>query len=512
MICSLNWECLGYPARAPPNACLGAPLTDQQHSVIENLECMIDNFLHMNPSFGDLGRATEKFSGLINIAKELPRCHRFEDLDNLLTILHGEFDHYSNKFVPSKSDLPSKSQDNVDDPDHSCKFATSRVSATAATAGARPVIASRVKWQNAPSFDPIPFLDDPLVRAAYQDPEVLRKDPTEWPSSKRARMHTDRHEFLDLVEKWDELGACHLINADTKNLDEAVGIFCVPKDDLHDRLIINPTVINSRMHSVSSSTNELAPGAMLGLLSLKEGEAFRFCADDLTDYYYTFKVSSRRARRNAFRMIFDSADLQHLKCYSSDLDGCKILVCLRTLAMGDGLAVEIAQQSHCNVLKYLCGSMVKGECLRYRFPVPRGDFIELLAIDDHIGIQRLPISEVDKKPYLRDSQVFEAASRAYKQVGLIQQERKQKRNETSGILLGADFDGLAGRVMAPRSRILILSMISLSIASKGTCTPQTLSILTGCWVHVLLFRRVLFAIMNAVFHEGQGLKSLRCFV
>lgn len=84
-----------------------------------------------------------------------------------------------------------------------------------------------------------------------------------------------------MLKSGTSLGACHLINADTKNLDEAVGIFCVPKDDLHDRLIINPTVINSRMHSVSSSTKELAPGAMLGLLSLKEGEAFRFCADDL---------------------------------------------------------------------------------------------------------------------------------------------------------------------------------------------------------------------------------------
>ena len=511
VICSLNWECLGYPAKAPPNARLGTPLTDQQHSVIENLECMIDHFLHMNPSFGDLGRATEKFLGLINIAKELPTCNRFEDLDNLLTILHSEFDHYSNKFVPVKSDFPTGSQDDVDGPDHCCEFATRRVAATEATAGARPVIASRVKWQNAPSFDPTPFLDDPLVRAAYEDPEVLRKDPSEWPALKRARMHVDRHEFLDLVEKWDELGACLLIDAESKNFEEAVGIFCVPKDDKNDRLIINPTVINSRMHTVSSSTKELAPGAMLGLLSLKKGEAFRFCADDLTDFYYTFRVSPRRARRNAFRMIFNASDLQHLKSYDSTLDGKKVLVCLKTLAMGDGLAVEIAQQSHCNVLRYLCGSMIKEECLRYRFSIPRGDFVELLAIDDHIGIQRLRISQIKETPYLRDSQVFEAASRAYKRVGLIQQERKQKRNETSGILLGADFDGLKGRVMAPRSRILILSMVSLSIAAKGTCTPQTLSILNGCWVHVLLFRRVLFAVMNAIFHEGQDLPRSEVF-
>ena len=101
--------------------------------------------------------------------------------------------------------------------------------------------------------------------------------------------------------------------------------------------------------------------------------------------------------------------------------------------------------------------------------------------------------------------MFGAAAKAYASVGLVQHQRKQKRNQSSGIILGADFDGRAGRVMAPRSRIAILCWISMIVCHKGTCTARLLSSIIGCWVHVLLFRRVLFAVMNDLFKQGQGL-------
>lgn len=308
-----------------------------------------------------------------------------------------------------------------------------------------------------------------------------------------------------MASRWDELGACVLIDAASKDFDEAVGLFCVSKDSDHDRLIVNPQVINSRMFSMSSATKELAPGCLLGLLHLSPDDMFRFSADDLSDYYYTFKVSQNRARRNAFRLVLQSTDVEHFRCYDPSMKGKPLLLCLKTLAMGDNLAVEIAQAAHAKVLRVHCGSMRSGEVLRYRWPIPRGDFIELLAIDDHVGIQRIPKCLFDSQPELRDTMVFDSATKAYKQVGLVLHEKKKKRNLSQGIILGADFDGLQGRVMAPRQRILILSLISLAIARRGTCTPKLMSIVVGCWIHVLLFRRVLFAIVDALFQQGRGL-------
>ena len=169
--------------------------------------------------------------------------------------------------------------------------------------------------------------------------------------------------------------------------------------------------------------------------------------------------------------------------------------------MGDNLAVEVAQQAHTNVLRQLCGSMVPTEVLRYRCPIPRTDFVELLAIDDHIGIQRVDTRIHSLETPLRDSHVFSAAEQAYKHVGLVQHPRKRKRNQTQGTLLGADFDGKAGRVMAPRCRIMVLSLISMSISLRGTITQKLLSVLLGCWIHVLMFRRSLFALVDQLFKE-----------
>ena len=511
VISALNFETLGFPIVPPAQACAGYPISVAQHEVHERIEAMIAHFMRM-PEFqsDDLGRVTGKFRDVIRVIEELPSnpssCDavRFEDLTSLISDLHADFDKYhrSNRNVPSSKFFSS---DTAEEP---AEFSST---VQMPSSGALPVVADRVKWSSPPSFRAEEFLDDPLLRAAFYDPDVLRKPQNEWPKSQSARMHISKAEFLKLCSRWDELGACCLIPLKDKSFDEAVGIFCVPKDSSHDRLIVNPKTINSRMHSISRSTKDLAPGSMLGLLHLEDHEAWRFSADDLTDFYYTFQVSNIRAKRNAFRMIFDADELRHFKSWDPSLSGLKVLVCLKTLAMGDSLAVEIAQQSHTNVLKKLCGAMLDSETLKYRHPVPRGDFVELLAIDDHIGLQKISKNMVSSTPSLRDTRIFKSAEKAYRDVGLVQHEKKRKRNQLQGILLGADFDGWEGRVMAPRNRVAILCIITLAISLKGLCTPTLLSILTGCWIHVLLFRRALFSVMDAVFSEGRGLSKNQVF-
>ncbi len=504
VICCLNFQACGFNPKPPRCAQLGAPISTAQHRIIERIEDLITHFLGPDFEGRELGRAQEEFSGLISLVQELPRSEdpSFEDLAKLLMQVREDFSPYSSHFV--KSDQVDKP-----DPTHRCSSKPVVVSSQIA-GGSKPVRAARVKWENAPSFEAEGFLD-PLTRAAFINPEVLRLPTHMWPDSRPAKLHCSKEELLKLVELWDSLGALHIITADTKDFSEAVGLFCVPKDEKYDRLIINPKTINSRMVSLSHSTKELAPGSMLSLLSLDQSTAFRFNADDLTDFYYTFKVSPQRAERNAIRCLFDSSELSHLKSFDPQIGTGPFLVCLRSLAMGDSLAVEIAQQSHTRVLQSLCGCMLQHESLRYRHPVPRSDFVELLAIDDHVGIQKVTWDELKMSTPKRDTEIFNNAEVAYKKVGLVQHERKRKRFCTKGTILGADFDGEKGRVMAPRSRISLLCLVTVSIAQIGTCTRKLLSILTGCWIHILLFRRALFSIMDEVFHQGEGCKMDEVF-
>ena len=502
----LNWETLGHPLVAPLRARAGSSLSVQQHRILERLEDQISHYMAVGDfSSNGLGRAAVKFQDLISLCKELPQCQiGAEDLESIVATLHASFDPYS---AQGNTSYVSADQS---EPSHVCQFPRAEVR-PAENCNSRPVVADRVKWENPPSFRAEEFLDNELVKAAFIDPEVLRKPVELWPKLSGARVQCSRDELLTLARRWDSLGACDLVPASAKNFDEAVGMFSVPKDSQFDRLIINPTVINSRMFKVSDATKTLAPGSMLGLLSLAPNEGFRFCADDLTDFYYTFKVSYNRATRNAFRMKFKSWEVRDLSCYRPEWENQDLLICLATLAMGDSLAVEIAQQSHANVLRKLCGALLDHETLKYRAPCPRGDFIELLAIDDHVGVQRLPLQDIPKEPHLRDTKIFAACEKAYQKVGLVQHEKKRKRNQVRGTILGADFDGIKGRVMAPRDRVMILSVITAWVAKSGTCTPHVLAMILGCWIHVLLFRRVLFSIVDSLFKEGRNCSKHEVF-
>ena len=395
IICSLNWEVLGYPKHPPLHARVGAQISSSQHRILERLEGQLDHFLHA-PSFTgeDLGRAQEKFTNLLHMSQELPWCKLgLEDLTELAQCMYQELDTYGRHFSSNRSPpvVPSAAEA------HDTCLNPEGVFVPPVAQDSRDVVSERVKWESPPSFRAEDFLHDPLVKAAYLDPEVLRTAPDEWPASKPAKVRCSKAELIKLAERWDSLGACMLIPANSKDLDEAVGLFCVGKDSKHDRLIINPVTINSRMHSISRSTKELAPGCLLTMLHLEPHEMYRFNADDLSDYYYTFMVSPERAVRNSLRLKVTPDEVSHFKCFDESLKNQPLLICLRTLAMGDNLAVEIAQQAHANVLKYLVGSMLPHEVLRYRYPIPRSDFIELLAIDDHVGIQKTPHRKISCK-------------------------------------------------------------------------------------------------------------------
>ena len=335
-------------------------------------------------------------------------------------------------------------------------------------------------------------MSDPIVHAAFQDPEVLRKPVGDWPQRPRARVHCSREEVLRLAEKWDKLGACMLIPTNEIRADEAVGLFAVPKDQDHDRLIINPTVINSRMYNANTFTKTIAPGHLVGMIRLRPDEDLRISSDDLCEFYYTFKVSRSRAARNAIGVSFVGSELSHLQCYNPQLHQESVYICLATLAMGDGLAVEIAQQSHYNLLRQLGGCMDPKEVLAYRRAIPKGPFYELLTIDDHIGLQRVKKGFPLGQQPTRDKAVFKQSERAYAAVGLTPHPGKRQRQVSAATVLGAEVDGVVGRVSAPRSRLAVLMFCTAVVVQKKSCTKKILQSLIGSWVHALLFRQMYF--------------------
>ena len=438
IVATLNWFALGCPKTPPRAACVGGPLSPDQLDMQSIISRHVCHFLGAAPLTGAaLGRCEEKFAALLHAAQELP-CHVAPcsdvDLTELVNALAAEFDPYSRGSGPKPrnpsdsafshrgSEAPPVSSHVRADPALGILplEARSRSPTTAPLPNPNPtclghvrlggsvqykeVKASRIKWEQAPQFDPTPYLSDPIVRAAYHNPNSLRLPQDAWPPARAAQVHCSKGELLALAAKWDHVGALQLVKCSQVDPKEAVGLFAIPKDRMWDRLIINPSVVNSRTQPYSNYTRGLAPGCLLTLVQLTDQQVLRISADDLTEFYYTFAVTPARAARNCIRVEFKPHEVQHLSCYNPVLHDAPVYLALATLAMGDCCAVEIAQQSHHNVLRFLGGSMRAEETVAYRKPFPRGDTAELLAVDDHVVAQKLTRNEFRAGTRARDTE------------------------------------------------------------------------------------------------------------
>ena len=505
IVCVLNWECLGHPLKPLSNACVGARMSEDQFQMICRLERLVDHFMRPGPMTSEaLGRCSEKFAAMIRCAEELPEC-REVDLFEFAQQIASELDPYSK--APSSSNRTDSSPKS--NSDHQCSFEGVEVKLPSTVS--KPVVADRIKWAHSPQFDPLPFFEDNVVRDAFVDPTRVRLPEDQWPHQPRGKVHCSKAELLKLATKWDSKQACKIFRVDEINFEESVGMFAVPKDENFDRLILNPQTVNSRMQKFAHYTKQLAPGSMFSLLWLQGGQMLRISADDLAEMYYTFKIPACRAKRNSIGLLFEAHELRHLSCYDPHVHVGKCVVALNALAMGDSWAVEFAQQSHHNVLRFLAGCMLEHQRVAYRKPFPRSSFAEWLSIDDHVGVQVLSVEDFRSDVKLRDDDVFARAEHAYKQVGLIQHPKKKQRKVTKGIFLGAEIDGVTGIVSAPRHRIGTLMFITSLVARQGTASPRLLSCILGCWIHVLMYRRPIMSILSHAFADGRGLPQVKVF-
>ena len=237
------------------------------------------------------------------------------------------------------------------------------------------------------------------------------------------------------------------------------------------------------------------------LLTAPADSVIRFCVDDLAEFYYTIRVARTRSQRNAIATPFAASDLAHFKAFDATKHWGQCHLALASLAMGDSLAVELAQQSHVGVLRYLAGALVPSQTVSHRRAFPRGDFAEFLCIDDHISAQVVNRRAAQLAP-ARDTDVFSQATAAYDAVHLVQHPKKKRRGLLEGTFLGAEIDGDAGLVSAPRDRLLTLMLCTGEVARRGWATPKLLSMLLGCWIHALMFRRPAMCVLDASFAEA----------
>ena len=103
------------------------------------------------------------------------------------------------------------------------------------------------------------------------------------------------------------------------------------------------------------------------------------------------------------------------------------MLAFASMGMGDGAAVDIAEESHRGVLQS-CGALRKEEeeedmVYHHLFPIAESGYPEGVMIDDHVGCQLGPLYDPDWVEHGpgRDRDVFEAAERTCSKVGAYRQ-------------------------------------------------------------------------------------------
>ena len=177
-----------------------------------------------------------------------------------------------------------------------------------------------------------------------------------------------------------------------------------------------------------------------------------------------FRSPPARARRNALRVQLPSDRFKAFKAWRPDLDGLNVSPCLNALAMGDNMAVEIANSAHEGLLQSF-GALRPAEHVIHRQPFPRSPYVEMLNIDDHTGFQKLSWSgNSAPRPdsaARRDREVFHACDQGYPRVGLVQHPGKKARGATHRVVVGAEVEGRIGIVCAPLVRTTALCRLTM---------------------------------------------------
>lgn len=245
----------------------------------------------------------------------------------------------------------------------------------------------------------------------------------------------------------------------------------------------------------------LASSEVIGRYLLSEQEELTFSGNDLRDFYYFFDVSSSRSRRNVLVSPVRPQSVSHLKALKAEhLAEDEIYGALRTLAMGDCQAVELAQSCHLG-LAATHQIVTPASLITMTKPPPRTSTAIGLVIDDFVTITQRP--RTSRGPS-EGAQKADEMLEVYEDVGLMPNKEKSFRDETQASFWGADADGDRGHVRGSLKRAVPLANLILRVVEVGCGTVDLLQTITGCIISLFLYRRRFLAILDGIFESYRG--------
>ena len=393
----------------------------------------------------------------------------------------------------------------------------------------RSLDVGRLKLAGTGHFDATAFLDDDLVMA-YRFPDLLKYDAGSYDFSEFQLRRDSAEEVEKLARLWDSRGLLYLHRQDLEFSapHELTRVFNCLKDKEVDRQIGDRRGRNMVEGRLQSASKTLPNGPDFVELEVKKGQKLAISVTDRRDFYHQFWVSPCRAATNSVGPSLPFALLQDLKAASLLAAGEKIrkrkprvqrgdmldgdarfhdgllqdnvLVAFKGILQGDHLGVEIATQSHANLLS-TAGLLDASVRMVSDRPLPSTTEVQGLCIDDFFCIS---LEKRDTMP--EDSRSFQALTRALKTYDKFKLEGSPHKDvyaEDAARVVGAflnssDKAAKLGvcTVGVPPEKRYALSTLSLHVAQLSHTSDALHLSLLGAWTSSLIYRRVAMGILQ----------------
>eukprot|EP00435_Cladocopium_sp_Y103_P047846 s453_g14.t1 len=402
---------------------------------------------------------------------------KVESIEHMLAELQK---HASSLAKPGAGYFQSPPQHDAPGKPVPCPTSKGKIFPGEAFSAFKQVEASRLSFGAKPEFDPSPFLD-PQSREIFQDPLKCRLPPEECSSRPpKLRVHCSRTEKIKLFT-----------------------LFSVPKDLERDRLILDSRGANMLEVPPAKWIKSLASAETLCKINLEEDEWLACSGNDLKDFYYAFRATTSRSRRNVLCSAMHPKELCGLKALRSERLQSKVVYpALNTLAMGDTQAVELAQSCHLGLA--LQNRIVDADSLMTMYkPVPRVDTMVGLVIDDFITLSKVKRAEFCAG-FSEGAIRAEKMQSVYQEVKLVPNVKKGFRDELRSSFWGADVDGENGMIRGSLKRAVPLAGIILRLVRVGHCSGELMQIVVGSIISLFLFRRRLLSLLDSCFESYRG--------
>ena len=310
---------------------------------------------------------------------------------------------------------------------------------------AQKIVASRIKMEGKPLFNPLPFLDDES-KELYASPFSGNIDPSDVdPPPPRVRVHADEDEKISLLHLLESSGRLGFKAPAEVFCGFGNGLFCVPKNTSVDRLILDGRPANTLQRPPMEYIMTMASATTLMGIYLSPQEKLLMTGDDLSNFFYTFQVGDERMGRNFLEWKIPVKIAKQFKSFPENLSGEKyVYACLRSLAMGDSAACSYAQTSHI-CMGLACGAFTKNELVTLHGRVPRSPCIAGIIIDDFVLLEKVAL-HCTIGPTAQDRR--SKMHTMYSSVNLEAHPTKGFADAETASFWEADVDGVAGLVRA----------------------------------------------------------------